>query len=106
VINQPAKGKDTSDPMGNPIKIVPNSESFNCNFSLKSGILVAQLAKFIPQRKNSKLMDALFLFIKNNYNKSLATAFHVSTRWYSFIYKLCGAVKRRGVPINVFKFFS
>jgi hypothetical protein len=64
VINQPASGSDMSDPMGNPINIVPNSESDKCSLSLKSGILVAQLAKFIPQRKNSKLMDALFLSIK------------------------------------------
>ena len=65
VINQPANGNDMSDPIGKPSKIVPNSESVKCNFSLKSGILVAQLAKLIPQRKNNKLMDALFLNIKN-----------------------------------------
>ena len=64
VINQPAKGNDISDPIGKPNKMVPNSESVKCNFSLKSGILVAQLAKFIQQRKNSKLIDALFLNIK------------------------------------------
>ena len=83
VINQPAKGSDTSDPIGNPSKIVPNAESVKFNFSLKSGILVAQLAKFIPQRKNSKLIDALFLNIKIHYNNRLATASQESTRWYS-----------------------
>jgi hypothetical protein len=106
VINQPASGNEMRDPIGNPNKIVPNSESVKCNFSLKSGILVAQLAKLIPQRKNSKLMDALFLNIKIDYNKRLATASHVSTRWYSCMCKLCGAVNRRGVPLKVFKFFS
>lgn len=106
VINQPASGNEMRDPIGNPNKIVPNSESVKCNFSLKSGILVAQLAKLIPQRKNSKLMDALFLNIKMDYNKRLATASHVSTRWYSCMCKLCGAVNRRGVPLKVFKFFS
>ena len=65
VINQPAKGNDTSDPIGKPIKIVPNSESDKCSLSLKSGILVAQLAKFIPHKKNNKLMEARFFSIKN-----------------------------------------
>lgn len=51
-INQPARGNETSDPIGNPIKTVPNVASDKCNNCLKSGMRVAQVAKFKPHKRN------------------------------------------------------
>ena len=51
-MSHPAKGRDTKDPNGNPINTVPNSASVKCKRYLKSGILVAQVAKFNPHNKN------------------------------------------------------
>ena len=59
-ISHPAKGSDTNDPNGNPIKTVPNSASDKCNKYLKSGIRVAHVAKFKPQSKNKIPMLNLF----------------------------------------------
>jgi len=44
-INQPAKGRETMDPIGKPIKIVPKAASERDKVSLKSGIRVAQSGK-------------------------------------------------------------
>jgi hypothetical protein len=52
VNNHPAMGNDTREPMGSPINRAPNSASESCKYALKSGIRVAQVAKFIPQIKN------------------------------------------------------
>ncbi len=52
-INIPAKGNDTKEPIGSPINTVPNAASERCNNCLKSGILVAQLAKLNPHNKKS-----------------------------------------------------
>ena len=52
VNNQPAIGNDTNEPIGNPIKTVPNCASERPKKDLKSGIRVAQVAKFKPQIKN------------------------------------------------------
>ena len=49
--NQPEIGKLTIDPAGKAKSIPPNSASFNCSFSLISGIRLAQLAKEIPAIK-------------------------------------------------------
>jgi hypothetical protein len=58
-INQPARGRDTMDPMGNPMRILPNSASDKDKNSLKSGIRVAQEAKFNPHNKNKTLIASL-----------------------------------------------
>lgn len=50
-INKPANGNETSEPIGRPIKTVPKAASERCNNCLKSGILVAQLAKLNPHNK-------------------------------------------------------
>ena len=52
-INQPAKGNETNEPSGNPINTVPNSASDKASKYLKSGIRVAQVAKFNPHNKKS-----------------------------------------------------
>jgi hypothetical protein len=62
-INQPAKRNDTIDTIGSPINTVPNAASDSNKDSLKSGIRVAQLAKFNPHRKNRIPMEYRFLFI-------------------------------------------
>jgi hypothetical protein len=62
-INQPAKGRETMDPIGKPIKIVPKAASERDRVSLKSGIRVAQVAKFNPHRKNKIPMEYRFLFM-------------------------------------------
>lgn len=59
-MSQPANGRDTNEPNGNPIKTVPNSASVKCNRYLKSGIRVAHVAKFKPQSKNKIPMLNLF----------------------------------------------
>ena len=52
VNNQPAIGKETNEPIGSPIRTVPNCASERLKNDLKSGIRVAQVAKFKPQIKN------------------------------------------------------
>ena len=62
-INQPANGNDTNEPIGSPISIVPNSASVRFKTFLKSGILVAHVAKFKPHKKNKIPIPNLVLNI-------------------------------------------
>jgi hypothetical protein len=63
VNNQPAIGKETNEPIGSPIKTVPNCASERAKKDLKSGIRVAQVAKFNPQIKNKIPILNLAFFI-------------------------------------------
>lgn len=60
-ISQPAIGNDTREPKGKPIKTLPNCASDRFKKYLKSGIRVAQVAKFNPHKKNKIPMLRRFL---------------------------------------------
>lgn len=62
-INHPANGSDTNEPIGSPISTVPSSASVKFRSFLKSGILVAHVAKFIPHKKNKIPIPNLVLNI-------------------------------------------
>ena len=57
-------GSDIMEPNGKPTRILPNSPSERFKFSLKFGILVAQVAKLIPHKKNNRLIERRLFFVE------------------------------------------